>query len=197
MGKGQVAERVKVLVHKVEAAKVEVMAVVPAAAEPVVAAMAALILWPLMKAVVRRPIGMAHQQAKEVVRPWVATLIKWKVSAAERAVLVMGMGQVAERVKVLAHKVEAVKVEAMAVARKISNQHPPPHQLLPPTKLLGIRRRLWSQCQMARLKRNQLWFLSMETLLLRTFLPKRVSPDRRQQRLEQPHSSLPLECQRL
>ena len=69
MGKGQVAERVKVLAHKVEAAKVAAMAVVPAAAEPVVAAMAALILWRPMKEVVRRPIGMAHQQAKEAVRP--------------------------------------------------------------------------------------------------------------------------------
>jgi len=127
----------------------------------------------------------------------VATPIKWKASAAERAVLVMGKGQVAERVKVLAHKVEAAKVEAMAVARKISNQHPPPHQLLPPTNLLGIRRRLRSQCQMARLKRNQPWFLSMETLLLRTFLPKMAPPDRRQQLLAQLHSSLPLACQRL
>jgi len=61
MGKGQVAERVKVLAHKAE--------VVPAAAEPVVAAMAALILWRPMKEVVRRPIAMAHQPVKEVVRP--------------------------------------------------------------------------------------------------------------------------------
>ena len=124
-----------------------------------------------------------------------ATPIKWKASAAERAVLVMGKGLVAERVKVLAHKVEAAKVEAMAVARKISNQHP--HQLLHPTNLLGIRRRLWCQCQMARLKRNQPWFLSMETLLLRASLAKMAPPDRRQQRLAQPHSSLPLACQRL
>ena len=56
MGKGQVAERVKVLAHKVEA-----MAVVPA--------MAALILWRRMKEVVLRPIAMVHQQVKEVVRP--------------------------------------------------------------------------------------------------------------------------------
>ena len=38
-----------------------------------------------------------------------ATPIKWKASAAERAVLVMGKGQVAERVKVLAHRLVPAK----------------------------------------------------------------------------------------